>query len=372
MAVPVERAALYYPHIHIQNVNWLKAALLSFRQVRRMVPYPYHLRDTPEILEYTNLTNSDGDPLLLAHRLEHDRIEAAESRLLELLKAHSDFIQRRYSSQSALANSEILSCQSADVHLGKMVHGLRSYLEQEQLAWEPTRGPHQHEWDWRSMHPRLAESIMSLLAIDVARQDGLDVVTDSLRPHHALSELDEDAIFSCLLERTHIGDRLTGQNSRCDDLAMLVLHTHFSVDSLSAAQIAELIKEGKDHRAFKSRLLDSVSRIPRMQNGDEYRRRLANAAKEIVNDWGAHKRQLPHFALDAMASAVSAAPPALATQVGNNPSEVVLAAGFGMTIFLLSWNALGVWRRYQKAKEHPLHFLSRIEASGATLITPPV
>jgi hypothetical protein len=32
--------SLYYPYIHIQDPNWLKATLLIFSQVRRMTPRP--------------------------------------------------------------------------------------------------------------------------------------------------------------------------------------------------------------------------------------------------------------------------------------------------------------------------------------------
>ena len=39
--VALDRDALYYPFIHITDVNWLKATLLCFPRVRRMVPQSY-------------------------------------------------------------------------------------------------------------------------------------------------------------------------------------------------------------------------------------------------------------------------------------------------------------------------------------------
>jgi len=32
------RPALYYPRLHFQSIDWVKETLLSFRQVRRIVP----------------------------------------------------------------------------------------------------------------------------------------------------------------------------------------------------------------------------------------------------------------------------------------------------------------------------------------------
>jgi hypothetical protein len=40
----MNRNALYYPYIHVRDVSWLKATLLLFPEVRRMVPVAY----TPE------------------------------------------------------------------------------------------------------------------------------------------------------------------------------------------------------------------------------------------------------------------------------------------------------------------------------------
>jgi hypothetical protein len=55
MSSALDRNALYYPYIHVRDVNWLKATLLCFRQVRRMVPPDFHLNDLPELKPYRAL-----------------------------------------------------------------------------------------------------------------------------------------------------------------------------------------------------------------------------------------------------------------------------------------------------------------------------
>jgi hypothetical protein len=37
-AIALDRDALFYPHIHIDDVNWLKSTLFCFPTVRRIVP----------------------------------------------------------------------------------------------------------------------------------------------------------------------------------------------------------------------------------------------------------------------------------------------------------------------------------------------
>jgi hypothetical protein len=55
MNIALDRDALYYPYIHFRDVNWLKATLLCFPQVRRMVPPEFSLNDSPEVAQFTAL-----------------------------------------------------------------------------------------------------------------------------------------------------------------------------------------------------------------------------------------------------------------------------------------------------------------------------
>ncbi len=45
----MNQKALYYPYIHIQDVNWLKATLLLFSEVRRMMPVQFTPEDSEEV-----------------------------------------------------------------------------------------------------------------------------------------------------------------------------------------------------------------------------------------------------------------------------------------------------------------------------------
>jgi len=54
--VAVDRDALYYPFIHITDVNWLKATLLCFPGVRRMVPESYVPTDSEAVQRACTVT----------------------------------------------------------------------------------------------------------------------------------------------------------------------------------------------------------------------------------------------------------------------------------------------------------------------------
>ena len=78
--------ALYYPYIHIQDVNWLKATLLLFSQVRRMVPARFTPDDTPDIELFTE--SHKGKPSLLY------RADLFDKRVVQEQEALADKLER--------------------------------------------------------------------------------------------------------------------------------------------------------------------------------------------------------------------------------------------------------------------------------------
>lgn len=75
-----ERCALYYPYIHIRDVNWLKATLLWFQQVRRIVPDQFTLKDFKQVKEFTE-TSGPAGPLLDEAHLFEEPVRQAKANL---------------------------------------------------------------------------------------------------------------------------------------------------------------------------------------------------------------------------------------------------------------------------------------------------
>ncbi len=67
--------ALYYPFIHIRDVNWLKATLLLFSQVRRMVPTMFTPSDGPGVREFAEYFTGREPFLQPAATARRDRRE---------------------------------------------------------------------------------------------------------------------------------------------------------------------------------------------------------------------------------------------------------------------------------------------------------
>jgi len=100
--VALDRDALYYPYVHITDVNWLKATLLSFPGVRRMVPAHYEPNDLPDIREFCDLKGPRGAPLLTNANLFSRAATTAETDLLKKLQENDAFIRSRYSRRKTI------------------------------------------------------------------------------------------------------------------------------------------------------------------------------------------------------------------------------------------------------------------------------
>jgi len=133
----LDKDALYYPYVHITDVNWLKATLLCFPNVRRMVPTNYMPDDSDEIREFCHTQGPRGDALLTSVNLFSEAATSAERDLLGKLKQNDAFIRRKYSRRRTIAQ---LGEEAGmfRLHDEKIVPELYSYLMeggQDSLAW---------------------------------------------------------------------------------------------------------------------------------------------------------------------------------------------------------------------------------------------
>ena len=63
--VALDRDALYYPYIEIKSVNWLKATLLCFPQVRCIVPGTWSNDQYSRFKEFLEIKGARDAPLLV-------------------------------------------------------------------------------------------------------------------------------------------------------------------------------------------------------------------------------------------------------------------------------------------------------------------
>ncbi|WP_457356076.1 hypothetical protein [Roseateles sp. P5_D6] len=372
MDVALDRDALYYPYIHVRDVNWLKAALLSFPQVRRVVPRGFELNDLEEVRPFLVSKGARGEPLLSFEPADLYSAYEAQERLLGRLKAADPDKLAAFSR----ARTEVEFPQnpnSFQMHQGKLFP-LLDFLRKNDLAWPARDIVTDQPQDWMALHPRLGEVVMSLISMAIAAEKGLDIVTSSGRVHRALAHMDEEALLSSLFGNSPGIQRVPPDPAgMVDDLCQVVMLTTFDLSRLTAEQVGELQKDGKDLRRFKTELLKLSSSIPDVADPGERDKRMAQAAREVVDQWEKYRRSLPRFALEALQSAAAWKPPELLTSaLAGATSTVALASGTGLLVGLGVFAGMSVWRGYKEKTSSPYQYLTRIEQAGAALAPRPV
>ena len=204
--VALDRDALYYPYIHITDANWLKATLLCFPNVRRMVPAGYTPSDSDEIREFCQTAGPRGEPLLTNVNLFSNAATEAEKDLLDKLEKNDTFIRERYSKRKTVKELGPDAGQFR-LHDEKIVQKLYSYLiganDEDSLAWwtqhPDDRSGRHGPGHWLALHPTLGNAILAVKAIAIAEDLGLDIVTNSSGVHHTVVSKKREDIFKELL-----------------------------------------------------------------------------------------------------------------------------------------------------------------------------
>lgn len=366
-SIALDRDALYYPYIHIQDANWLKATLLCFPGVRRMIPGNYTPDDSDVIKEFCNLKGPRNEPLLSSVNLFSDGAARAENGLLEKLKANDEFIRARYSKAKTVQEYGDFAEQFR-LHDEKIIEGLYIYLtqgpEENSLAWRTTaprdRPQRLSPGSWLALHPKLGTAILSVKAVSLASDFGLDIVTDSSCAHQAIVTENEDDIFEELIGRT-VAERAQSPEDQVDDLAEIVMTTSFDVSKLSPKQIADLLSDGKDLRRFKNALLPIAATIPPIRDAEERKKRLKDAAAEVIEEWEKYKKSLPKFAVEAILDTTEIKWPEVANSLAiGGGTAWGFGTGSGLGIALVSYAGLKVWRKYKERVSSPYSYLNRI------------
>jgi hypothetical protein len=357
-----ERYALYYPYIHIRDVNWLKATLLWFQQVRRIVPDQFMLKDSDQVKELAETLGPAG-PLLVAAHLSEEPVQHAKANLFKKIEENLDAVVKRYSRSStpaALADAfQVHRYKLLDSSDGNQIIDL---LIESKLAWASRTSA--DAGLWLSMHPTLGAAVMSTLALAIAKNEGLDIVTPNEQVHDKILAEREEDVCGALLGLPQVPVVPT-DDDLSDDLAQLVFTTQFDYTMLSPNDIKILLEEKKDLRHFRKRVAEIASDIPSGIGPEERQRRLMEKKKEILHQWEEQRRLMPKFAREALGETsaeetlkrVAEHLPELGTAAVGKFTAHVLGGAPGLALTIVAGVGLKMWRR----RDSPLRFLNRVD-----------
>ena len=85
----IDRGALYYPFIHVRDEEWLKATLLCFPFVDRMVPAGYEVNDSDLAGYFASAQGRFGRPML-GRRDVADKVEPHTAEINRVVHARRE------------------------------------------------------------------------------------------------------------------------------------------------------------------------------------------------------------------------------------------------------------------------------------------
>jgi hypothetical protein len=396
VTAPTDQDALYYPYIHVRDVAWLKATLLCFPHVYRMVPEHFEINDREDVQPFTHTAGTRGAPLLGRANIDYQSVYPAQSRLAQRIErdieSQKGLFLARFSAQAATTGYRS-GTSAFQIHRNKVFDDLFSVLSRNNLLWSP--GIPNRGAEWLGIHPILGEAIMSTIAVALAQRDGLHILTSSEKKHRALAVHSADEVYEALVQDT-LQASAPETPELTNRLAQLVIYSGFDVDRLTPEKIVELSKETTAFRDLRAKLIEECTAIPKMTNENRIDAYLKEAAGRIIAQWESHKPRTSKFLKDFFslglfdktesglkdaakatlvgifgAGATGVAQAAGATTAASVMSPLVLAAAPGLAVAVVYYGVSTARKQWVRQAESPFRFLSKVEKAGATFVASP-
>jgi hypothetical protein len=382
--------ALYYPYIHIRDVEWLKATLLLFSQVRRMTPVPGPQIDDGPIASFTEW-RGNSEPLVVSARLLSTRSQDAQIQLAQRLRADAvDMDFRHRFDRSAAESIRGADDHGFQIHQAKLHESLKEALRDTSLAWEPGNPEPYDQWlDYVELHPRVGEAVMATLAIACATGEGLDIVGDQRSgPLHdcLTSRRPEDVYDAWLKPMRGIADP---PQPDARELFEFVVSITCDTTKLDADGLAKMGENREPIRRLMRALGVRAKEMVALDPGEDRTVQFRDETAKILQDWAGDRANMQNYwkrffgidlvepggallenvigkALEAAPTATTAATGALAGLALQGP---LLAAGAGLGIGLFTHGAKTYVDLRNKDRESPYRYLTLMEKAGVIIRT---
>jgi len=359
----IDRGALYYPNVHIRDAEWLKATLLCFPSLDRMVPSDYMVGDAAIPKFFAEHKGRLGQPMLGIRKIDDEKTAPERQVLLDRVTEDVEKadLRARFSEKSTRRE---LGEQADDfqIHEYKVKGKFIDYLVANQLAWKPAR-PLTERSKWFAVHPTIGQTILSTNAVALARKHDLEIVTESGPVHASLLGADAGDVYDALIREDRGGGR--SDSEKVNDLFRFVVITEFDLKDLSLEEIVRLNLARGDLAALKSQLLKQVDDLGAMPTQEMWNDALRARSKDVLQEWaerdsfmGTLRRlgapemngDLKEFVASAAGGVASGS--LVTATVGALPGLVVGAIFAGVSL----------WRRW-RSDRRPYQFLSKLEGS---------
>jgi hypothetical protein len=251
--------------------------------------------------------------------------------------------------------------EAFEIHRDKLSLELADgVLRPNGLAWLSRDQSRPHRDMWLTVHPTLGAAIMSTIALSVGTAEGLGIVTANSKVHGALLGQREADVFDALLgiDKPELHE---GAKVEATELAHVVITTGFDLTRLTAQNICDLLKDGKDLGVFLAKAATLSEHIPEGLEQGQRQRELKKAADVLLSEWDGYHSKLPKVAKDSLIEkgiekAAEKAVELFPLAAGATVAGSLLGVLPGLAISLVTVTGINLF----KERHGPFRYLNRL------------
>lgn len=328
--------ALYYPYIHPRDINCIKAALLYWDRVRRIVPRALH--SLGYVADDTEEARILAERDLLVATAPWNYEERAAERFLSYLRPRSGAFQIDRRAAHAMARGR------RGIHIEKIGHAvLRELVD---------RGVAHRLGNWVAMDEQLGAFYMYCLASEMARQMGVPLLSDSR-------------------SEANVGQSMLFDPGSADDVSCVLvrigvlLPSPAALQSVSASEVGAFVERHAGERLRFREAIEGVVSAARTITDEnalaDYLAEQRVGIDEAVRDHRSALRELKLGGVDTVAKiTVPSGLAALAGQVVS-PTVAQIAAAVGLAISAVSCFVETRGKLRKARTSSPYHYLVSID-----------
>lgn len=244
--------AVYYPWINFREEGWVKASLLYWQQLVRIVPSSYSVLPSPFVREL------EAEDLVASLDPAPSRQRVA-AKLAAVIVSNGEALRARYrlpGTASVLGQPRDAVGQfdngTTHLHADKLSAELINALREAHLAiWDPT--------GWVEVHRDIARVYMGAMAEDLGRDAGLSPLTDDPLSHVAVGGWSVDRMAQALLGLAAVGVAPADEDVT-SKLAFVALRAVVPT-GLESVDIETLVKVRRDYGEELTRFRNELASI---------------------------------------------------------------------------------------------------------------
>jgi hypothetical protein len=300
--------ALYYPYIHFQSDEWIKAAALYYDGLTRIVPEGFALNDSETVIKLGEQSGFIRD-----YNPSEEAIDISENFVTILREEYSN--PRSRNKLIRAIRNQVNPEGIFPVHEEKIANAVKAALPE--LGF-PKKDPRSH---WYFFDPVAGSLYMTTLAERIAEKQGVPIISDTVGYQNIIRALQFDWSNEIRLDIGYL-------------LGSVVIKTVVP-ENIGAVSVEKIIEIRDNHQServrFYEKIQDLISDMPRINDPESIQRYVDHHADIIKDEVDGLRGSLLDSKIRCVSGLISISAPPIAINLSDLLPEfkpLIIGSGF--------------------------------------------